>query len=321
VNRRALLALPVAIALTAPACASRGALHTRGDEAHRIAGVWWLMFALAAVVYAVVAMFIVVAVVRRGPSRANEHAFIWIGGIAAPLAILLLLAGVTVQASTHLRKPAKGALTVEVTGYRWWWRVRYPGTPVETANEIHLPVGRPVHLVLTTADVVHSFWVPELAGKVDTIPGQENPLDFTVTKPGRYRGQCAEYCGVQHAHMGVLVIGESRAAFNRWLVRQAQPAVTPTDDLIARGQLVFTTQPCAGCHTIRGTDARGDVGPDLTKVGSRRTLAALTIPNDVAHLSGWIINAQTEKPGALMPPLTLSPADLRALVAYLESLT
>jgi len=193
----------------------------KGSEADRIAGAWWLMFGLAAIVYVVVAGLIVYATVRgrrRGarPSGLREDAFIWIGGVAAPVVILFVLAVVTVHTTEALRRPARGALAVDVAGEDWWWAVRYPGTDIVTANEIHLPVDRPVDLRLTSDNVIHSFWVPELAGKQDAIPGQPNHLRFTPEATGTFIGRCAEYCGLQHAHMEIRVIVQTATDFGRW---------------------------------------------------------------------------------------------------------
>ncbi|MBV8959263.1 MAG: cytochrome c oxidase subunit II [Actinobacteria bacterium] len=301
-------------------------LDPHGTEASRLAGVWWLAFGMAVVVYMVVAGFILRGVLRgrrseQGrSSRISEGAFIWIGGIIVPSLILLVLAVVTVQATTHLRRADKNPLSVEVVGKRWWWEVRYPSLGVTTANEIHIPVGQPIDLGLDSADVIHSFWVPQLAGKLDNIPGQHNVLRMKATTAGVYRGQCAEFCGVQHAKMGVLVIAESPATFARWASQHQHAPSPPDGDETARGQLVFMSSPCAGCHTIKGTQADGTRGPDLTDVGSRLWLGAVTVHNTRNNLEAWITDPQLVKPGVLMPPTPLPPDQLRALVAYLESL-
>jgi cytochrome c oxidase subunit II len=189
-----------------------------------------------------------------------------------------------------------------------------------TANEIHVPVGQPVDVRLTSADVIHSFWVPEVMPKMDMIPGHTNDTWFTVDKAGTYRGQCAEYCGIEHAHMAFEVVAQSPADFARWLDGQRQDAATPTSDQAKRGYDVLTTGTCATCHTVRGTPAHGTIGPDLTHLAGRSTLGALTVPNDRGNLAGWIANSQQLKPGNKMPPQPLSPADLNGVVAYLETL-
>ena len=318
----------VVLAIATAACGSRSpnALGPHGSEARHIAGVWWLMFGLAAAVYVVVAGFIVVGALRGRrtehgrPSRIGDTAFIWIGGILVPVAILAVLAVVTVTTTRVLRTAHHGELRIEVVGKRWWWDVQYPTLGITTANEVRVPVGRPVGIGLDSDNVIHSFWVPQLAGKVDQIPGQHNVLRFTAEKAGTYRGLCAEFCGLEHARMEFVVLAVPADEFDRWVARRARPPAPPEDELAARGQRVFLREACAGCHAVAGTTATATVGPDLTDFGGRASIGAVTVPNDRGHLAGWIVDSQAVKPGNLMPPLTLSPADLDALVAYLESL-
>jgi cytochrome c oxidase subunit II len=215
---------------------------------------------------------------------------------------------------------ASGGITVEVIGHRWWWEVRYPDRGIVTANEVRIPVGEPVLVRLTTQDVLHSFWVPELTGKTDMISGRTNTMTLEAERPGVYRGQCAEFCGLQHAQMIFFVIADPRSEFDRWMADHSGPPALPTDPMLRQGQEVFETQACAACHTIRGTTASGMVGPDLTDFGGRLTIGAGAVPNTRGNLGGWIVNSQTIKPGNLMPPIQLSPDDLQALIAYLESL-
>jgi cytochrome c oxidase subunit 2 len=214
-------------------------------------------------------------------------------------------------------------LRIEVTGRQWWWQVRYieDGGEFELANELRLPVGRPVDLVLVAGDVIHSFWVPALAGKVDMIPGRANRLRLKSDVPGVFRGNCAEYCGGQHALMGLLVVVEPEEDFARWRERQAQPAPPPADDFLALGRDAFLRADCGDCHTVRGTGAAGTSGPDLTHVGSREMLGAAVLDNHIGTLGGWIAGTQDQKPGSLMPDTrSLSGVELRALSAWLESL-
>jgi cytochrome c oxidase subunit 2 len=301
-------------------------LDAKGSEASRIAGIWWLMFALAIGVYVVVAGCITLSILRGRrrragtASRRSEGLWLWLGGLVGPVIVLLVIAVVTVQTTAALRKPGRDPLRVDVAGEDWWWRVHYTGTSIDTANEIHLPTGRPIEIRLTSDNVVHSFWVPQLAGKMDVIPGQRNTLRFTVNKPGVYRGQCAEFCGLQHANMAFWVIAESPGLFERWLTDHANPTLEPASETAAQGQVVFQRQACAGCHTIRGTTARGTRGPDLTDFGSRRSIGSGAADNTPANLRQWITDAPSIKPGVLMPPITLSGADARSIVAYLESL-
>jgi cytochrome c oxidase subunit 2 len=301
-------------------------LDSQGTEAKKLEDVWWLMFSLAAGVYLVVGGLILFAVLRnrRGEgevphSRLNDHAFVVIGGLLVPLTILGVLAFVTVKTTTEVRQPARGELAVDVRAHDWWWEVRYPGTDIVTANEIHIPVGRPVAITIRTNDVIHSFWVPQLAGKLDAIPGQTNVLRFAAERAGVYRGECAEFCGIQHANMNFLVIAESPTRFGQWQQTEALAAGLPTDDTTERGRVVFERESCAGCHTVRGTSASGTFGPDLTHVGSRRTIGAATVPNTTANLAGWIADAQSIKPGNRMPPISLAPDDLLAIVKYLQA--
>jgi len=207
-----------------------------------------------------------------------------------------------------------------VIGRQWFWEVRYPGTKAVTANELHIPVGTRVNLVGKTGDVIHSFWVPELNRKVDLVPGSTTRILLEADQPGVYRGQCAEYCGLQHAHMGMLVFVQPKAQFRKWLRQQASPAAPPHTSLERRGEQAFLSGPCASCHAIRGTPARGFVGPDLTHLASRTTLAGLTIPNTRGYLARWIADSQHFKPGNQMPDFHLAGSRLDALVAYLESL-
>jgi cytochrome c oxidase subunit 2 len=301
-------------------------LDPAGPGARHIATVWWTMFALAVVVYIVVGGFIVWSALRGrrsedGRSSAiSDHAFIWIGGIAAPVVILAVLATMTVRAATALDRPRGAALRVDVVGYQWWWQVVYPKQAIVTANELHVPVGRPIEVALKTADVIHSFWVPQLNGKLDLIPDHVNTLRFRADKPGVYRGECAEYCGLQHANMNFVVVAVPPAEFERWVTRRQQTPPGPTDELTARGQAAFMRAPCAGCHAIKGTTAVGSVGPDLSDVGARLYLGAGTVPNRRAFMEQWIVDAPHLKPHVLMPPIELSAAERVAIAAYLESL-
>jgi cytochrome c oxidase subunit II len=215
-------------------------------------------------------------------------------------------------------------LKIKVTGHQWWWDVEYeatvPSQMVTTANELHIPVGRPVLLELTSHDVIHSFWVPNLHGKKDLIPGYVTTLWIQADQPGVFRGQCAEFCGHQHAHMALLVIAEPPEAFAAWREAQQHPAGAPSDALQQRGQEVFLSSACVLCHTIRGTPAGAKAAPDLTHLASRQMLAAGTLYNTPGHLAGWIVDAQQLKPGNKMPPNSLTGSDLQALLAYLTSL-
>jgi cytochrome c oxidase subunit 2 len=215
-------------------------------------------------------------------------------------------------------------LRLEITGHQWWWQVRYnsnnPAEVFDTANEIHIPVGVPVQVVLRGVDVIHSFWVPALSGKTDVIPGQNNVTWLEAAKPGVYRGQCTEYCGAEHAHMALFVIADTPEDFRKWRDNQIAPAATPVSPDIAAGQTIFSLR-CGECHTVRGTDAGGVLGPDLSHLMTRRTIAAGLLPNTPGNLSGWIANPQQLKPDALMPNLQLTGQELSQIRRFLESLT
>ena len=217
------------------------------------------------------------------------------------------------------------AMTIEVIGHQWWWEVHYPNDhepfrAVTTANEIHVPVGSLIRFEGTSRDVIHSFWAPNVHGKRDLLPGYNNELMVRFDRAGRWRGQCAEYCGLQHAHMSFYTVAESPDNFNQWMEAQRQSAIAPTTPQSQHGQQVFLTHQCVMCHTIRGTTAGSHVGPDLTHLASRETIAAGALPNTTGNLAGWILNAQSIKPGSRMPPNQISGSDLQDLLAYLEIL-
>ena len=247
-------------------------------------------------------------------------------GVLVTVAILfvLLVSSFLVGRAIYNRPDKSTALTIEVNGRQWWWDVRYsnptPSQIVTTANEIHIPVGRPINFRLGSADVIHSFWVPNLHGKMDMIPGRTVETWLQADRPGVYRGQCAEYCGHQHAHMALTIVAEPQDQFDAWYQSQLQPAATPDTESRINGQRVFLSRPCVMCHGIRGTDAGGRVGPDLTHVASRETIAAGTLHNTREHLAQWIVNSQNIKPGNRMPPIPMSDNDLNSLLDYVQSL-
>lgn len=302
-------------------------LEPAGPSAERVEWLWWFMFAVAAGVVAFVSALILFGALRRR-SRADLRpeprwatGLLVGGGIVFPVLALGLLWAFTLRDTAELATPpGPPDVRIEVVGKRWWWDVRYPELGVVTANEIHVPVGKTVQVVLRSADVIHSVWVPELTPKVDMIPGRTNRMWFVADRAGTYRGQCAEFCGVQHAKMAFLVIAEPQSTFDVWVDAQREEAGASLVALENEGQAIFMDSPCVGCHTIRGTEAQGTVGPDLTHLASRRTLGAATIRNTAPNLVGWVANAQVFKPGALMPPVPLSTEELEALVAYLETL-
>ncbi|MGW4297257.1 cytochrome c oxidase subunit II [Micromonospora chersina] len=238
-----------------------------------------------------------------------------------PFIILVAVYGVGLRDLAALGAgPGRDAPTVEVTGHTWWWEVRYAGASGATANEIHIPVGERVRVRLRTDDVLHSFWVPQLMPKTDLIAGETRETWLEARRGGSYRGQCAEYCGTQHAHMAFLVVAQPRADFDAWLARLDAPARAPRTEAERRGQQTFVQGTCAACHTVRGGGAQGQVGPDLSNVGSRWSIGAGAVPNDAGHLGGWIANSQTVKPGNAMPPQPVDADRLPDLIAYLRSL-
>jgi cytochrome c oxidase subunit 2 len=244
-------------------------------------------------------------------------------GVALPivlLATLFVIADIFVIRTTQAPAESATSLTVEVIGHQWWWEVRYPGTKAVTANELHIPVRTPVRVEVRSADVIHSFWVPQLNRKIDAIPGRTNVEELDADAVGVYRGQCAEFCGLQHAHMGIEVFADPPGVFRRWLADQEKPARPPSGSLARRGAGVFRSGPCSSCHTIRGTNAQGYVGPDLTHLASRTTIGAVTLPNRRSDLASWIADSQQVKPGNQMPNVDLSRPDLDAVVAYLQGL-
>jgi cytochrome c oxidase subunit II len=244
-------------------------------------------------------------------------------GIVMPIIVisaLFVIGDLFVIKTTQAPASTATRMTIKVIGHQWWWEIRYPGTGAVTANELHIPVRTPVRIEVNTADVVHSFWVPELNRKIDTIPGRTNTIELDADQTGRYLGRCAEFCGLQHAHMAMYVFAESQADFRRWLDREKQPAGNPGGGQASQGERLFMNGSCSSCHAIRGTNAKGYVGPDLTHVASRKTLGALTIPNDAEHLREWIVNSQQVKPGNQMPNFRIAGSKLDALVAYLRGL-
>ena len=244
-------------------------------------------------------------------------------GLVVPvlvLGVLFVVANLVVTKDTDAPAAGSTAMSIRVIGHQWFWEVRYPGTPAVTANEIHIPVRTRVNVAVNTADVIHSFWVPELNRKIDMIPGRTNRVLLYTDRPGVYRGQCAEFCGLQHAHMAFAVFADPPARFRAWLANEGRPARAPTDAAGRQGEQTFMTSQCASCHTLRGTSAQGSVGPDLTHFGARTSIASYTLANTPANLAKWIRDPQHVKPGNRMPALNLTPQQIDALVPYLEGL-
>lgn len=305
-------------------------LHPRSDFARATDSLFTGIFWWATGVFVVVELLLLVALVRfrhregrPAPRPTHGHTLLEIAWTLAPAVILVFVAVPTVQTifATAGEAPPD-ALKVEVIGHQWWWEYRYPDLGIITADEMHVPVGMPVRVAITSADVIHSFWAPPLGGKRDAIPGQTNYIAFRVDSVGDYSGQCAEFCGASHANMRLRVMADSATGFTAWVQAQQAPPRTPLKASLAElGKGVYARSACIGCHTIKGVSP-GVIGPNLTHVGSRTTIAGGIFPNDSGHLAAWIADAPTLKPGAIMtrmkPPLT--DADITAVVAYLESL-
>jgi cytochrome c oxidase subunit II len=321
----------VAVAAVFFGCSESGiqsALNPKSTQASQVAILWWVMLAAFTAVLLIVTLLVAIAVLRRGEGNGLTERQKWgmviAGGIVAPLVVTIgLVVYSTLVGRYTANVPETAPVTIEITGYQWWWDVRYTahgrGLNARTANEIHIPVGVPVRFILRSHDVIHSFWMPNFQGKTDLIPGRINYTWVTATEAGVFRGQCAEFCGLQHAKMSFTVVASPAEEFYAWLAHQAQPARPPETPEQFRGQQVFLTS-CVMCHAVRGTPALAAVAPDLTHFGSRRTIAAGTLPNTRGHLSGWIADPQQIKPGNRMPRLYLSNEELDAVTLYLESL-
>lgn len=309
-------------------------LDPRGPAAADVAVLWWVLFALGGAVFVGVAGLLLAASVRRRQQPVDEDALagegfvgggnllVVVGGIGFPVVVVLgLMVGtvVTAERLATVGDPSE-PLVVEVTGHKFWWDVRYPEHDIRVANEVHLPVGQPVDIRVTSADVIHSFWLPQLGGKIDMNPGHENTLRLLVDEPGEYRGLCTEYCGIQHARMHFIAVALKPDEFAQWLADHAEPPEPPADDRALAGREVFVGAGCAECHTITGLSPRNDSYPDLTFLAERRTIGAGVLANNRGTLGGWILDPQGLKPGSRMPPANLTGEQLQDLLDYLETL-
>lgn len=330
--RRTRVALLAAWLLVLSGCGRQSIVSPRSPQTHDIQVLWWWMLGIGGVVFLGALGMLTVAWFRRrtpglpifGTREIVPQTLVLIFGIGIPLVVLVTLFGIAdiyLVSRTAPPNPKTTRLTVDVIGHQWWWQIEYPGTSAVTANEIHIPVGTRVNVVATTADVIHSFWVPQLARKIDEIPGRQNRILLYADRPGSYRGQCAEFCGMQHANMSLYVIAQPMPAFRAWLAGMSSSANTPTTRAAVVGERLFTADQCASCHTIRGTSASyATVGPDLTHLPTRSSLAAATITNTPRELERWIRNPQAIKPGSRMPDLGVSRPAAGEIVAYLDSL-
>jgi cytochrome c oxidase subunit 2 len=316
------------VSIAAAGCSGpQSALTPAGAGAAKINEIFWLMTAAAAVIWIGVIALALWAAWR--PPEADHHRrsnwlIVGAGAVFPTIALASLLVYGLAPLPALVAPAAEGSLRVAVSGEQWWWRVRYqpPGeAPVELANEIRLPLGEPVEFVLDSPDVIHSFWIPSLAGKMDMIPGRVTRLALTPTRSGVFRGVCAEYCGTSHALMAFEVVVDEKDAFASWLANQRSPAASPRTSTAARGQELFLANGCGACHAVRGTSANGVIGPDLTHVGTRRTIGAAALPNTRDALVRWIARTDHVKPGVIMPHFGMLPQeDLEAMAMYLEGL-
>ena len=321
---------PLVLFLLMAGCSRRGILDPAGPAAERVERLWWLMFVISAVVFVVVVVLLGIAI-RRGRRSADDELvreegrwpvpFIVVAGVVIPTIVLTAVFLISLRDLNALTSSDdRSGIEIDVVAHDWWWEVRYPEAGAVTANEIHIPVGERVAINLTTADVIHSFWVPQLQVKMDAVNGVENRLWLEADRPGRYRGICAEFCGLQHANMVVYVVAESTESYEAWLAAETADAPPPVAGDISRGEEVFLSNTCAGCHAIRGTDAGGEAGPDLTHLATRETIAAGTLDLTEENLRRFITRPEEIKPGVAMPPISLPDDDLDALVTYLMSL-
>lgn len=318
-----------------PAVASiPNVLDPRGPAAADIAVLWWVMFALGTAVFVAVTVLLIVSVVRRRTAPVAEDALagegfaggsnvlMAVGGITLPAVVVVGLMAATVVTADRVATVGnpEEALVIDVTGHKFWWDVRYPDHDIRIANEVHIPVGQPVEIRVTSKDVIHSFWIPQLGGKIDMNPGHENTLRLVAHEPGAYRGLCTEYCGVQHARMHFIAVAHEPESFEEWLADHAEPPDQPDEEGAVAGREVFVGAGCAECHTVDGVSPLIDDYPDLTHFAERRTIAAGALDNNRGNLGGWILDPQGLKPGNRMPPANLTGEELQDLLDYLETL-
>lgn len=322
-------------------CGGRqSAVDAAGIQAERLEFLWWLFFWVCAGVYAIVMVVLIATFMRNkradagtapdlapDPNREARAGYTIKAAVAVTLIVIFVFMFVsfrTGRAINALSRSGEKPLTIKITGVQWFWKIEYqddiPSNNITTANELHLPVGRTVQLELQSNDVIHSFWLPNMHGKKDLIPNYPTTFHFRPDEVGTFHGQCAEFCGYQHAKMRFVVVVETPEQFNAWAAAQRQTPPPPADPRQQRGQQIFLTSTCVQCHTVQGTSANATVGPNLTHIASRQYLAAGSLPNTREHLRNWITDPQKIKPGIRMPMNLYSEEDLDALVSYLESL-
>jgi cytochrome c oxidase subunit 2 len=312
--------------------------HTGGPAAARLASLGWFVLILFSITSVIVWLIIAwIPMRRRGTldwhapvDTEDGQSWILVGGVAVPFVVLAVLFGLSLATlraypmshAEHSHSQSGTGPHIRVIGHQWWFSAEYlDAGDISSPTEIHIPAGQPVDLTLETRDVIHSFWIPKLHGKVDLVPGQINYIRIEAAEPGMYMGQCGEYCGMEHAHMRLAVIAHTPDDYERWLAKASAPAHQPDTDVARHGRAVFESAACPVCHTVRGTQAQGTVGPDLTHVGSRYAIAGGMLLNNRANLQAWVTQAQSLKPGSQMPNLTqFNGEDLQSLVTYLQSL-
>jgi cytochrome c oxidase subunit 2 len=322
------LVFPI-IAAALPASISQSVLYPAGPQAAQVYLLWQIFAWLFAAIWTIVVGFMLVALFRRRRAdvpapNSGERAVAVAGSITAGILFVLIILSSIVTRDVYASHPPSNELRIHATGHQWWWEFQYQNGPADqyltTANELHIPAGRPVRVEVTSKDVIHSFWVPNLSPKIDAIPDHFNTIAFQADREGTYRGQCAEFCGLQHAHMGFIVVVESPDKYQAWFNNQLTSSAENLTVEQQRGRQIFLASPCVVCHSIRGTDAFGGVAPDLTHLASRSTIAAAELENTPGNLSGWITDSQRLKPGTRMPPIDISPQDMQPLLSYLEAL-
>lgn len=309
-----------------------GALDPQGPAAESIADLWWIMLGLGVAVFVLVAVLLAVGLFRRGgrsdggaigAEPASAARWLVGGGVVLPVVVLVVVFAATIESMREAPAEADADgedLVIEIVGHQWWWEVRYPEEGFTTANEVHMPVGRPVTFELTSADVIHSFWVPALGGKRDLLPEGMNTLVLQADEPGEHLSACAEFCGLQHALMKLVVVAEPPEQFSAWVADQQEPAAELAGAQARQGRDVFVTQECASCHVVRGAPGTGGDGPDLTHVATRPTLGAGAVSNTPPHLAEWVTDPHAIKAGVAMPSVELTDGELDDLLAYLGSL-
>jgi len=328
--RRGGLAGTCGLAVALNACeGSQAALNPAGPQAERIAGLSWFMIVSLSIVYVIVLAVLFIGPYRRRDASGMTEARLvrWVSiGVAITIGYLVLLMVLDVSVGRGLSSMSEDEdpLIVDVIGHQWWWEIVYPAQDpsrtITTANELHIPVGRTIRIRTRSVDVIHSLWIPRLHGKRDLIPDHPSVFHLRADEPGIFRGQCAEFCGLQHAHMSLLVVAQPEAEFRAWQAAQMRPAEEPADSIRRLGMQTFLNGTCPMCHAIAGTSAAARAGPDLTHFGSRRTIGAATIENNRGNLGGWIIDPHHIKPGVNMPANPIPADRLNALISYLEGL-